>query len=62
MSLQLVKQEDGSYKVSAEVTVPQVVEHVFASLDEAVEKLKELEGGAGPVESEAPGEPVATEA
>lgn len=46
--LQIIKQDDGSYKVSINRTVPQVEEHVFGSLDEAVAKIKEIEQAEQP--------------
>lgn len=45
MTVQLVKQDDGSYKVSATIAVPKEVEEVFSTVEEAVNRFKELEAG-----------------
>lgn len=57
MSLQLVKQEDGSYKVVADVVVPQVVEKVFQTAEEALASFKAFEGGSVTGEPEAVAQP-----
>lgn len=58
MALQIVKQDDG-YHVIADVVVPQTVEHIFATVEEAVSKFKELESGVA--QPAIPADPAAPE-
>lgn len=44
MALQILKTDSG-YKVVADITVPQVIEFAFESVEDAVTKFKELEQG-----------------
>jgi hypothetical protein len=43
MAIQLTKTPTGSYQVDAIINVPTQVTHLFETIEEALEKFKELE-------------------
>lgn len=44
----LTKNQDGTWKVTVSKNVPQNEEHVFGNIDEAVNKIKEVESQEQP--------------